>query len=215
MNWRRAVLVVVAPFLVGSDTSVEAREAREWADFLHEWLYGPAATTETTRALPDDASPAPETSRDDASREESLARIDELQDRALRARRLARGATVYFESGAVELDERSEQTLHDFARSAVHLHGLHFQIAGHTDDVPLRPSARFRSNRDLALARAERVRVFLVSEGVPAGDLSTAAFADTAPIASNASAEGRTQNRRVELRFLPWGVVHPLLRTAP
>jgi outer membrane protein OmpA-like peptidoglycan-associated protein len=67
-------------------------------------------------------------------------------------------------------------------------------IEGHTDA---------RGGRDhnmrLALARAEAVRAYLVSRGVPAAQLEARGVGPDRPVATNASAEGRANNRRVEI----------------
>jgi chemotaxis protein MotB len=75
------------------------------------------------------------------------------------------------------------------------------QVAGHTDNQQLSKSLRktFPNNKALSWARAENARRALINGGLPA-DLSKAVgFADSKPIASNNSEEGRQKNRRVEL----------------
>ena len=72
---------------------------------------------------------------------------------------------------------------------------LRFEVAGHTDNTGSRIV-----NERLSLARAESVRAFLVSAGVPADRLISRGYGPANPIASNATSEGRALNRRVELR---------------
>jgi len=55
----------------------------------------------------------------------------------------------------------------------------------------------------LSSRRAEAVRDYLVMKGVDASRLSARGYGPSAPVASNATAEGRTRNRRVELKRLP------------
>jgi outer membrane protein OmpA-like peptidoglycan-associated protein len=69
-----------------------------------------------------------------------------------------------------------------------------FVVEGHTDS---RGSADF--NRRLSAARAEAVRAYLVSRGVPQEQIVAVAKGEDQPIASNASPEGRANNRRVEI----------------
>ena len=52
----------------------------------------------------------------------------------------------------------------------------------------------------LSKDRANSVKTYLVNSGVDAGKVSTKGFGETRPIASNATEEGRSQNRRVEFR---------------
>jgi outer membrane protein OmpA-like peptidoglycan-associated protein len=55
-------------------------------------------------------------------------------------------------------------------------------------------------NERLSLARAESVKAFLVENGVTAERMEVQGYASTQPVASNRTASGRAQNRRVELR---------------
>lgn len=72
-------------------------------------------------------------------------------------------------------------------------------VEGHTDDRPVQ-SGEFRSNWDLAAARASAVTKFLIGQGLVAGRLRAVSYADTRPTADNRTSEGRAANRRVELR---------------
>jgi OOP family OmpA-OmpF porin len=72
------------------------------------------------------------------------------------------------------------------------------EIAGHTDSV-----GSEQHNLQLGKARAEAVRVYLISQGIDAGRLTAASYGATKPVATNATEEGRAQNRRVEFRIEP------------
>lgn len=71
-------------------------------------------------------------------------------------------------------------------------------IEGHTDSRPI-ATDRFPSNWELSTARATAVLRFLVKEGLDSDELRAVGYADTHPLKSNATAEGRAANRRVEL----------------
>jgi chemotaxis protein MotB len=75
------------------------------------------------------------------------------------------------------------------------------RIEGNTDSIPV-SSARFRSNWELSSARANAVLQFMLTHGVAALRLSTVGYGDQRPIASNATAAGRSRNRRVNLVLL-------------
>lgn len=72
------------------------------------------------------------------------------------------------------------------------------QVEGYTDNLPIK-SARYPSNWELSTARASAVVKWLASKGVEPVRLSAAGFGEFQPIADNATAEGRAQNRRVVL----------------
>ena len=55
-------------------------------------------------------------------------------------------------------------------------------------------------NMQLSKDRANSVKTYLVNSGVDASKISTKGFGETRPITSNATEEGRSQNRRVEFR---------------
>jgi chemotaxis protein MotB len=68
--------------------------------------------------------------------------------------------------------------------------------------VPIATS-QFPSNWELSAARAITVLKAMLEAGMPAARVSAAAFGDTAPAASNDSAEGKTANRRIEIILVP------------
>jgi len=76
------------------------------------------------------------------------------------------------------------------------------RLEGHTDSQPIN-TARFRSNWELSAARSIAL-LDLLSEsfGVAQDRLSIAGYADTAPVASNETEEGRARNRRVDIVIL-------------
>ena len=74
------------------------------------------------------------------------------------------------------------------------------KVSGHTDNVPLLGSPRFRSNWDLSAARAGSVvRWLLENASVPSARLTVQGFGESRPIAANDSRDGRARNRRVEI----------------
>lgn len=75
------------------------------------------------------------------------------------------------------------------------------RVEGHTDNVPIN-TPDYNSNWELSSARATAVLRALVARGLPADKLFAAAYGDTRPKADNATAEGRSQNRRAEIVVL-------------
>ncbi len=76
------------------------------------------------------------------------------------------------------------------------------RLEGHTDSVPI-ATERFRSNWHLSSSRAvSMLQLFSDRFGIPAERMGVAGFADTAPVASNETPEGRAKNRRVDIVVL-------------
>jgi chemotaxis protein MotB len=75
------------------------------------------------------------------------------------------------------------------------------RIEGHTDAVPVR-GGRFSSNWHLSAARAQTVVRLLVANGVNARRIQVVGFGDVRPRAGNDTADGRAQNRRIEIKIL-------------
>src|SRR5206468_1637431 len=78
------------------------------------------------------------------------------------------------------------------------IEGRKFQVTGHTDNVPIR-GKRFKSNWELSAARAVEVVKVMMAAGMDGARLSAAGYADQLPVAPNADALGRLQNRRIEI----------------
>ena len=73
-------------------------------------------------------------------------------------------------------------------------------VEGHTDNVPIAFSERFQSNWDLSAARSASVADYLLGNTeLQQGRVTVAGFADTKPLESNDTAEGRAKNRRIEI----------------
>jgi len=77
-------------------------------------------------------------------------------------------------------------------------------VSGFTDDRPVRETNRqFADNWELSAQRALTVTRALIDEGLPSSSIFAAAFGPEQPVASNADAEGRSRNRRVEMAPVP------------
>ncbi|MBI3301211.1 MAG: OmpA family protein [Deltaproteobacteria bacterium] len=113
---------------------------------------------------------------------------------------------VLFPSGQATLTPEGRRVMDKVGAILAKVNDRRLVIEGHTDNVPISPalSSRFPTNWELSTARATEVVKFLISETkLPANRLSAVGRADTAPVASNASEDGRKQNRRIEIILLP------------
>jgi len=108
---------------------------------------------------------------------------------------------TFFPSGADTVDpntyssvEKIAQIIHDLPNSV--------RLEGHTDAVPIH-TARFRSNWELSAARAiAMMELFSGRFEIPPQRMAIAGYADTAPLDSNDTPEGRAHNRRVDIVIL-------------
>ena len=101
---------------------------------------------------------------------------------------------VTFASSKAELQASSFTTLDKVVESMLAWPDVTFEIQGHTDNTG---SAEL--NRKLSQDRAESVRAYLEMKGVAASRMNAVGYGEDSPIATNASKEGRSLNRRVEL----------------
>lgn len=110
---------------------------------------------------------------------------------------------VLFDSGRADLREAANDTLTRVAEVLSNVPNRSFLVAGHTDNVPVGRRSRYDSNWELSAARGVAVVRFLSEHGLSPDRLAAAGYADTQPVASNSSEEGRAQNRRIEIIVLP------------
>ncbi|NLE49222.1 MAG: OmpA family protein [Sandaracinaceae bacterium] len=111
---------------------------------------------------------------------------------------------ILFPSGSSSLKRGgdAEATLREVADVLREIDDREFQIAGHTDNIPI-TSRNFANNWDLSLQRARTVLEKLIELGIPEKQLSAAGHADTHPVADNDTEEGRQLNRRIEIVLMP------------
>jgi chemotaxis protein MotB len=109
---------------------------------------------------------------------------------------------ILFDSARSELKDEGLATLNEVTAVLQEIDNREFQIAGHTDNIPIH-NRNFGDNWELSTARAVVVARHMISQGVPANRISAAGHADTQPMASNETEEGRALNRRIEIVLLP------------
>lgn len=113
----------------------------------------------------------------------------------------------FFASGSATPKSAALPTLRRIA-TALGSSPYNVRVEGHTDNVPVH-NAQFDSNWELSTARATAIaRLLLALKAVPPDRLSAAGYAQFHPVASNATAAGRAQNRRVDLVILPRSAIN-------
>ena len=109
---------------------------------------------------------------------------------------------LLFPSGGWQMSDRGKQIIAGMAAKLAPTQQNKILVAGFTDNKPVGPAlARqgITSNQDLSQKRAENVMEFLISQGVKPDLITAKGFGDADAVASNDTAQGRAQNRRVEL----------------
>lgn len=108
---------------------------------------------------------------------------------------LLKGVTFALNSN--QLAGESAEVLVEVAESLKRYPAQKVEVAGHTDS-----QGNAAYNRSLSQKRADAVRDYLIEQGVPAENLSARGYGEDSPLADNTTAEGRAQNRRVELHLV-------------
>jgi chemotaxis protein MotB len=111
-------------------------------------------------------------------------------------------SAILFPSGSATLSDEGKEALTEVAGILATIGDRAFQVAGHTDNIPIK-RGRFKSNWDLSSARAVSVVQHLIGSGMDSVNLSAAGYAETQPVASNDEEDGRAQNRRIEIVLQP------------
>ncbi len=104
---------------------------------------------------------------------------------------------IFYETAKFDLEEKSRVELNKLAEFLKENPRVRIEISGHTDNV-----GKYRDNLLLSERRAQKVYEYLIRNGIDASRLSFKGYADTKPIATNETEEGRALNRRTEITIL-------------
>ena len=106
--------------------------------------------------------------------------------------------SIEFSTGSATIESVSYKDLEKIYNLLIQAEDAKLRIVGHTDDVG-NPS----SNKTLSRSRANSVVEYLESRGIPSSRIQEIdGKGDANPIASNATAQGKSRNRRVEITLL-------------
>lgn len=115
-------------------------------------------------------------------------KVIEIRDRAV----------IYFPSSSTDkLDDAEVEAYLDDVVKRITGSGERVMLSGHSDST-----GDAAANLRLSQARADVIKNYLVSKGVPATKIVITAMGETQPVATNTTAQGRAQNRRTELRII-------------
>ena len=104
---------------------------------------------------------------------------------------------INFATASSAIPDENKAVLDLAAEKLIKMPNAHLKITGHTDD-----KGNYKSNKTLSQKRAAAVHDYLVSKGVPDAQLETFGASSDEPVASNATEQGRFQNRRIEFTLI-------------
>lgn len=109
---------------------------------------------------------------------------------------------ILFDPGKTDLKKEGQDAIVQVTNILNGIEGRKFQVAGHTDNKPMK-SGKFRDNWELSAQRALVVVDLMTKSGMDPHRLSAAGYADVLPVATNDTDDGRKQNRRIEIVLVP------------
>lgn len=115
---------------------------------------------------------------------------------------------VLFPSGSEVINDAGREEMAKLAEAILELQreippeiNWVLRVDGHTDNIPLSGTGRYRDNWELSSARATSVVKFLIENGVPPERLVAAGFGEFQPLDPADTQEARDRNRRIELKL--------------
>ena len=181
--------------------AAQAQQAQQQAELAQQQAAQQAQQAELARQQADQQRQQAEQARQQAENDKAQMRARMLQqlNQVLQTRDTARGLIVnmpdvLFDTGKSDLKASARERLAKVAGILIAYPDIHVEIDGYTDST-----GSLEFNERLSQQRAEAVRSYLGSQGVNSSTITTQGFGPSDPIASNETASGRQQNRRVEL----------------
>ncbi len=198
-------------------SSVQQHKVRQLSQSIGQALgkKQTAAASPITMARPDELASARLAERRQAKAQHEQAQMTAMaqaldgklstlvQEGKVRVTRTGRGITIeinaaiLFAPANADLNPASIAALQSIAQ-VLQSYSQAIEIIGHTDNRAIE-TARYPSNWELSAARASRVVRLLIDTGIDEKRLLAVGNADTHPVASNDTMEGRLRNRRVEI----------------
>ena len=194
----KAAAAAAAKAAAESKAAAEAAEAKRKSDTEAQRQATLAAAEQAKLKAAQDAAQA-DAERTRKAAEALRAQLLEQFNRVLETRDTSRGLVVnmgdvLFATGKYDLRPEAQIVLAKLSGIILSHPGLNLAVEGYTDSVG---SDDF--NLRLSQQRADTVRNYLVSQGLPDNTVTATGFGKSAPVADNDTPAGRQQNRRVEI----------------
>ncbi len=180
----------------------EAQQTQQQLQAAQQQAQQSASEAEKARQAAQAAQAELEKTRQELARRDEEARQLRMQQELARiaaTKAESRGIVVtlpgiFFDPGKSQLKAGAKKTLGRIAEQLKTDNAIRISIEGHTDST-----GKPEKNMVISEKRAQAVREYLVSQGVPADRIVASGKGDAEPVATNKTAAGRQQNRRVEL----------------
>ncbi|WP_437573965.1 OmpA family protein [Sorangium sp. So ce887] len=178
------------------------RQARAQAESARLQAESARSQAESARSVAEKGRQEAEAARREAERVANAALASLKEIAAVKEEKrgvvITLSGAVLFASGKSELLPIAKEKLNQVATTLKDQGSPPMRIEGHTDST-----GSAQANRKLSLDRADSVKAHLVSVGLPADKISTVGHGPDRAVAENSSAEGRANNRRVEIIVNP------------
>lgn len=216
--------LLLALFIVlFASSEVDARKFDQISDSFNSVFTGGSGINESGSSVEelnaeDNIDESPPTAIEEAEDQNELAELQErvegfIDERGLEGQFTTRLSddglllsikdNILFNVGEAEIREEALETAGDMSELLVLNPPRNIIISGHTDDTPI-ANADFSTNWELSVMRAVHfMEIVLENPDLDPRDFSAKGFGEFEPVASNDTAEGRAQNRRVEVLILP------------
>jgi chemotaxis protein MotB len=144
-------------------------------------------------------------------RSEFFAKLEKIfkdvKDISVRGDRFVFQSEILFASGSAQINDNGKTELDKLVKIFKEMESkipkdldVIIMVQGHTDDVPIQ-SGYYRSNWELASARAMHVVRYLVQKGIPPQHVGAASLGEFHPVKRGSTSEARRQNRRIEIKI--------------
>jgi chemotaxis protein MotB len=136
--------------------------------------------------------------------QQQIASLNDQVNRLQHAIRYTVNSDLLFASGSSDLSNQGSALMSRLASQLAPFQTRRLVINGYTDNAPIGAALRRRgvdSNQTLSQRRADSVMAFLSANGVKQQFMTAKGWGESQPVAPNNTAQGRAQNRRVEITF--------------
>ncbi len=176
---------------------IKRNTQKELLNARRELAYKGKALAATEKELSKERQARKEAERTAAAALKSLREVANVKEES-RGLVITLSGSVLFASGRSNLLPIAKRKLDQVAQALKEHSGQQIIVEGHTDS-----RGSDRTNQALSLLRAQSVRSHLITQGVKPAEISAIGLGETRPVASNRTADGRANNRRVEIVIKP------------